>query len=201
METRIEADVIEMMKSQMAVLKHKLESQSILNERLIRRVMHARMQWVRKVVAVNVCMCVLVIAFVYVMMARYGWSPAFFWVTVALFVAVAAASIWVNVYGHVDLLEGNLVEAGRALVRMKRLRTQGRLVKLPLGLAWVCWYAIEAMDFAEAVGLERGRMLLIICLAGAVGLVIGLVVFNKFQRANDDIIAQIDELTGSKDRP
>ena len=50
METRIEADVIEMMKSQMAVLKHKLESQSILNERLIRRVMHARMQWVRKVV-------------------------------------------------------------------------------------------------------------------------------------------------------
>ena len=59
MENIIDNNGLEEMKAQMAILKNKIEGQTMLNERLMRRAMNDRMSLVRRMVVLDVVMVIV----------------------------------------------------------------------------------------------------------------------------------------------
>lgn len=194
MENIIDNNGLEEMKAQMAILKNKIEGQTMLNERLMRRAMNDRMSLVRRMVVLDVVMVIVCIAAMYAFMKLFGLSLLFFVVSVVLFSWCLVSSAYINRIKESELLEGDLLKTGEKLVRMKRLRVRLLMINLPLCLAWIVWYSYEMISFAAARGANTRSMIAGLCVGLVVGFIIGLMKLRKMQRANDIVIQQIEEM-------
>lgn len=194
MENIIDNNGLEEMKAQMAILKNKIEGQTMLNERLMRRAMNDRMSLVRRMVVLDVVMVIVSITSMYAFMELCGCSLLFFVVSVVLFGWFLMSSAYINRIKESELLEGDLLKTGEKLVRMKRQRVRLMIINLPLALAWAAWYGYEMIVFETAWGGEPRIIIVGLCVGLVVGLIIGLRIFRKMQRANDIVIQQIEEM-------
>lgn len=194
MENIIDNNGLEEMKAQMAILKSKIEGQTMLNERLMRRAMNDRMSLVRRMVVWDVVMVIVCIAAMYAFMELCGFSLLFFVVSVVLFGWFLMSSAYINRIKESELLEGDLLKTCEKLVKMKRLRVRLMMINLPLALAWAVWYGYEEISFEAARGGEPRSIIVSLCVGLVVGLIIGLKIFRKMQRANDIVIQQIKEM-------
>lgn len=194
MENIIDNNGLEEMKAQMAILKNKIEGQTMLNERLMRRAMNDRMSFVRRMVVWDVVMVIVCIVSMYAFMKLCGLSLLFFVVSVVLFSWCLVSSAYVNRIKESELLEGDLLKTGEKLVRMKRQRVRLMIINLPLALAWAAWYGYEMVVFETAWGGEPRIIIVGLCVGLVVGLTIGLRIFRKMQQANDIVIQQIEEM-------
>ena len=119
----------------------------------------------------------------------------------AVMLVVDVAADWrINRVDRNQLLTGNLVEASRRLTAMKRQRAWAFVLGIIGVVIWIAWFlfelklaqGIQANDFLN--GFAQGGLV-----GGIIGAVIGLIaaiiIFNKMQRTNDEVLAQIDQLT------
>lgn len=188
-----ETNELEQMRSQLTVLKEKLDEQQIVNEQLIRNAMRQKMSWVRKYVIGEVVITPFLAVFFLVMFPVFGFS---LWLALAWTVLILASvtSDWyINRTDPKDWLKENLTVTAQKLIRMKTLRKRGELVAIPLAIVVMVWMCQEAMregmsDMAQ--GFVVGGLL-----GGSVGGIIGFSVYRKMQRTNDELIRQIEELT------
>jgi uncharacterized membrane protein YeaQ/YmgE (transglycosylase-associated protein family) len=111
-----------------------------------------------------------------------------------------AADFYINRVDKNQLLTGNLVEASRKLVVMKKQRAWAFAFGLLGVIIWIIWFLFElrrvAGSFAEDFwnGFAQGGFIGGI-IGGVIGLTIAIVIFRKMQRTNDEVLASIDQLT------
>ena len=191
---------LEDLRQQMNELRQQLDRQEIVNERLIRQSMTGKLSWIKKYLWLEVAMiplCLLILAPVHAMMGLSWWLFAF--LAVMLTVDVAA-DFYINRVDKNQLLTGNLVEASRKLVVMKKQRAWAFAFGLLGVIIWIIWFLFElrrvAGSFAEDFwnGFAQGGFIGGI-IGGVIGLTIAIVIFRKMQRTNDEVLASIDQLT------
>ena len=195
---------MEQMRSQLNLLKQKLDSQQIINDRLMRMSMKQKMSWIDKyrwiaLLAIPVvALCFLPITF---QMGLSWWLYGF----TVFFVTVDVILDWfVNRMSERDFMRGNLKETAERLVQMKRIRSRQTIIGLLVLIVWLGWLFYEVYTAGHRVPGDSDMVALSwgyiagICVGGVIGLIIGLTIFFKMQRTNDEIIEQIEELTEAK---
>lgn len=188
-----ETNELEQMRSQLNVLKQKLEQQQIVNDQLIRRAMQQKMSWIRKYVIGEIIAIPIVILCVWGLHLIMGFSVGLSLAWTVLLVASVTSDWFINRTDPKDFLSENLTSTTKKLIRMKTLRRRYEMAALPLAivlLAWMCWEGLQNGMSVMAHGFVVGGLI-----GGTIGGCIGFSVYRKFQKTNDEIIRQIAEMT------
>lgn len=184
---------LEEMRQQINELKQRLDRESTLNEQLLHDSLKTKMRSVHNIVRQMFIIGILgILAWCY---AGYFWnlSPFFVAITILMFIASMSAEYLINRMDDRDF-SANLSETLARLIKMKRMRLIQVLVGFAiLLLAWGPWMVCEMfpkfepeMRLPMAIGMSIG---------GVIGAIRGLTYFFKMQRANDEMIRQIEDFT------
>lgn len=193
---------LEIMRTQLNALKSQLAQQEIVTENLIIDAMKKKMTWIKKYVFFQICL-IPVLAIVWAAIAPIcgiSWWNYAFLITMCCIDVFADYRINVTALSDDDYLSGNLVTTVKKLLKMKRYRALQMAICIPLIIVWLLWAGIEAYnalpeatsEFQEAFisgGLIGG------VIGGICGLIFAFSIYRKMQRTNDEVIAQINDLT------
>jgi hypothetical protein len=209
MENNIQNTEIEQMRTQMNLLQHKLAHQEIVSDKLIKNSMKDKMQWIKTYIIVELVVllpfCMACFTFV------KFWSEPYFhisWFCLAFLLIGMVADVLLDYRINVssmkdsDFNHDSLNATAVKLTKMKKFRLQ----QLKWGFVFLAvalgWLFIEA--WLTLTPSSDARPLLTACtIGGAIGIVIGgcigIYVFHKMQRTNDELIEQIEEMHGEED--
>lgn len=201
MDNNINNDLqLEQMRQQMTELKQQLDKQQIVNEQLLRQSMTSKMSWIKRYIWLEMALIpilLLILAPIHAMLGLSWWLYGF----LAVMLVVDVAADWrINHVDRNQLLTGNLVEASRRLTLMKKQRAWSFALGILGVVIWIVWFLYElqcasgmqSSDFLNgfAMGGFFGGII-----GGVIGLVVAIIIFYKMQRTNDEVLAQIDQLT------
>lgn len=186
---------LEQMREQIALLRSKLDNETIVNERLLRRAMHDKMRGITRDSRAMIIVGTIAIPYTYIAFQHLGLSMAFCIATALLLAISVFATWWGQRDLHADeLLDGDVVSVGKKVMRLKQLNDRWLWYAIPMLLAWLVWLIWEAYQQIGGTPLFRGFVT-----GGVVGLVIGGIVGTKVRRRTQrrarEILAHIDELT------
>ncbi len=201
MDNNINNDLqLEQMRQQMTELKQQLDKQQIVNEQLLRQSMTSKMSWIKRYIWLEMALIpilLLILAPIHAMLGLSWWLYGFLAV---MLVVDVAADYRINKVDKNQLLMGNLVEASRRLTLMKKQRAWSFALGILVVIIWIVWFLYElqcasgmqSSDFLNgfAMGGFFGGII-----GGVIGLVVAIIIFYKMQRTNDEVLAQIDQLT------
>ena len=186
----------EEMKAQLALLNKKLEQETIVNERLIRRSMMEKASSLRrKAIIESVVSLIMIPYFIWVMPQLIGLSTGF-----CMFVCfMLALAIGYNYYIHShfrpdEFVYGDLVKAKKNTLMLKKFYANWlKFIGIPFIIVFLGWFAFEIKQHFQGEELQRilGGMTIGIVL----GVIIGTYRYLKTQRMADDILTQIEELS------
>ena len=186
----------EEMKAQLALLNKKLEQETIVNERLIRRSMKEKASSLRrKAIIESVVSLIMIPYFIWVMPQLIGLSTGF-----CLFVCfMLALALGYNYYIHShfrpdEFVYGDLIKAKKNTLMLKKFYANWlKYIGIPFIIVFLGWFAFEIKQHFQGEELQSilGGM--------AIGLVLGVIIgtyrYLKTQRMADDILTQIEELS------
>ena len=193
---------LEIMRTQLNALKSQLAQQEIVTENLIIDAMKKKMTWIKKYVIFQICL-IPVLAIIWaaiIPICGISWWNYAFLISMCCLDVFADYRINVTALSNDDYLSGNLVTTVKKLLKMKRYRALQMAICIPLIIVWLLWAGIEAYnalpeatsEFQEAFisgGLIGG------VIGGICGLIFAFSIYRKMQRTNDEVIAQINDLT------
>ena len=183
---------LDVMRQQLEILKHKLNEQAIVNDRLIRKAMSRKMSWIMKFIWFELLCLIPFATLGFVVMKLL--EPSISWFPVAGIILLMLADVLMDFYiNHTsakDWLSENLVETGHRLVWMKRMRWWQFAVSLPIAIALFAWYFSGFTENEMLRSMIAGGVV-----GGIVGFCIGIYILIKMNRTNDELIQQIHDLT------
>ena len=175
-------------------LKNKVDRQGRLNEELVKKAIMSKMKSVHGIIVKLAILAVLCIPFYIMMKYQVGLSWPLTIFTIVFLLASVTSDFFIN---RMDVahMSDDLVETANKLVKMKRNRVIGQRIGISVAFFWLIWFCYEYFQLNSAYGTEAAWASLIGIFVGAgVGALIGLRIFNKMQRTNDEMIDQINEL-------
>lgn len=184
---------LEEIRKQISELKQRLDRESTLNEQLLHDSLKMKMNTVhalvRKVISIGI---VGVAAWILIGLV-WHLSPWFIAFTCLMMLASMTAEYLINRMKS-DSFAENLKDTAIRLVRMKTLRLRQTIIGgTVLIVIWMPWLAYEFSQHFD------GREFLPMIVGASVGLVIGacvgISILMKMQRANSEMIRQIEEFT------
>lgn len=186
----------EEMKAQLALLNKKLEQETIVNERLIRRSMKEKASSLRrKAIVESIISAIMIPYFIWVMPELIGLSTGF-----CVFVCfMLALALGYNYYIHShfrpdEFVYGNLVKAKKNTLMLKKFYANWlKFIGIPFIIVFLGWFAFEIKQHFQGEELQSvlGGMVIGLVL----GVIIGTYRYLKTQRMADDILDQIEELS------
>ena len=179
------------MRQQMAVLKDMLESQTIVNDRFIRRSIKHGVSTINK--------RYLVISIIALAMIPYGyWAFVILnglsiplWIASCVMMLLVVGFCFFNGRDMRDpkLVEGNLIETKRKVATAKKRDMNWLWIGIPMAMCWGAW---AIWEMAQKIG--HTEVIVPACIIGLMaGVSIGLMVHFKTQRHYRDIIEQIED--------
>lgn len=186
-------DHMEELKQQFAILTDKLESQEINNERLLRTVMKTKMKSINKYYYWVLFLGLPVIVFCFQSFYNEGRISLLFYVsTLLLAVLDTMGGIIINKIGNNQWQEADLLTARQTLVQMMQRRKKVELVSIPFAIIWLSVFSLEV--FRSSTDEMMIYVVITGLMGGLIGMGIGLLVYRKMQRTNDELIREIDQL-------
>ena len=181
---------LEAMRSQMQLLKQKLDNQEIINDQLIRNAMSKKMSWIHKYIwfelLVGLPLCTL--NFVGLKLMNPGLSV---WAIASILLLVLVEILldfYINNMSASDWQSENLLQTADKLVKMKKLRLWQVGLSLPVAIALFVWLFSGFEDKVMYYTVIGGIV------GGVIGLTIGIAILIKMQSTNDSLISQIREM-------
>lgn len=181
------------MRQQMAILKDKLEKQTIVDDRVIRRAIKHSASTINK--------RYLVISIIALAMIPYGyWAFVILnglsiplWIASSVMMLMVVAFCFFNGRAMRDpqLAEGNLHDTMHKVAAAKRRDANWQWIGIPMATAWAVWVGWEMAQKMEIKDLKIFMPFFIICLVA--GILIDLAVHFKTQRHYRDILEQIED--------
>lgn len=184
---------MEQMRSQLNILKQKLDRQTIANDRMIRQVMESKMSWIERFVWIEILVLLPLCFLIFLGITLLGGFPWwFFALTMVMLAADTAADYKINRMKGGGWAETDMVGARRRLVWMKKARLKQLYIEVPVVLVWYAAVVLGMLS-PEKMAYPCGIVGGVIC--GVIGMAAGVFIIMRMQRTNDEIIRQIDEIT------
>ena len=184
------------LRQQLNAIKNKVEQDGRVNEELVMKVLQDKMKSVHRTICKVAAMGIAVIPIYIMMKYQVGLSWPLVIFTIVMLLGFITFDYLIN---RIDVkhMGDDLVETARKLSQMKKNRSISQKVGLALCIPWLVWFGYEFYQhnletFGEQTALAT---FLPIGIGAIVGALIGISVYRKMQRANDEMIDQINELT------
>ena len=190
---------LEQMRSQIGMLKEKLEQQTIVNEMHIRNSMKSKISDLNRTVLGTIFVGIFAVIFAPMTFYIQGCSLLFVIGTAVMLAVCLGLTIAqkVNLSRMTDLSQSNLVETAEKLNKTRTHYKEWYRIAIPMILVWVGWMIYEMVN---TIGIESPTAIGFYCGAG-VGLIIGGIIGSRINRKvvrqANEILAQIEELQQS----
>ena len=184
------------MRQQMAILKDKLENQTIVNERFIRRSIKRGVSTLNRRYLVMAIIALVMIPYGYWAFVMLNGLSVGLWIAMCVLMLTVVGFIYFNgsVLRDDNLMGGNLVEVKRKLALAKKRDANWPWFGIPVALAWASWAVYE---MAQKTG--GNEYLVPCCIVGIlIGALVGLKVHFKTQRHYRDVLEQLEDLEDTK---
>ena len=183
------------MKEQLSLLIKKLDKETIVNERLIRRSMKEKADRLNRRLIVESLVALIMIPFFICVLPNLSKVSMPFCIFSAGFFALA---ILYDFYMYLrfrpqKFIEGNMIEARRDTLNFKKQTLRWTFcIGIPFLVVYIAWFVYEKMQYYQG---EILKIVLVSALIGfLIGGTIGINIFLKTLRATDEILMQIEEL-------
>ena len=190
---------LEQMRSQIGMLKEKLEQQTIVNEMHIRNSMKSKISDLNRTVLGTIFVGIFAVIFAPMTFYIQGCSLLFVIGTAVMLTVCLGLTIAqkINLSRMTDLSQSNLVETAEKLNKTRTHYKEWYRIAIPMILVWVGWMIYEMVN---TIGIESPTAIGFYCGAG-VGLIIGGIIGSRINRKvvrqANEILAQIEELQQS----
>jgi len=195
MENTFISHELEEMRSQIGILKEKLEKQNIVNERHIRRSMKSNMSSINKTVTVTIFLGIFALVYCTWFFWQQGCSLAFVISTGIMLAVCLGLTIVQRVnLGRSDFSKGNLVETARTLSKIRMHYKDWYKIAIPMIIIWLGWMVYEMIGI---LGIEGPMAIGFFCgaaVGGIIGSILGFRINRKIVRKTGEILEQIEEL-------
>lgn len=190
---------LEQMRTQIGMLKQKLDQQAIVNNIHIRNSMKSKISYLNRTVRGEIIALVFALVFCPMFYHIQGFSLVFV-IATALMLAIGLGLTIVqkiNLGKIADFSQGNLVETAERLCKIRTHYKEWHMIATPMLLIWAGWMVYEAVqvlgvESPTAIGFYSGT---------GVGLIIGGIlgerINRKVVRQANEILSQIEELKHS----
>ena len=184
------------MRQQMAILKDKLENQTIVNDRFIRRSIKRGVSTINRRYLVIGIVALAMIPYGYWAFVMIGGLSVALWLASCLMMLIVVGFMIYNSRDMRDnaLMNGNLLDVKRKVTQAQKRDANWLWFGIPMALAWGAWAVYE---MSQKMG--DNEYIVPCCIVGVlVGALIGLKVHFKTQSRFNDIIEQIEDLEDTK---
>ena len=184
------------MRQQMAILKDKLENQTIVNDRFIRRSIKRGVSTLNRRYLVMAIIALVMIPYGYWAFVMLNGLSVGLWIAMCVLMLTVVGFIYFNgsVLRDDNLMGGNLVEVKRKLALAKKRDGNWPWFGIPVALACASWAVYE---MAQKIG--GSEYFVPWCIVGIiVGALIGLKVHFRTQRHYRDVLEQLEDLEDAK---
>lgn len=186
---------LEQMRDQIAILRRKLDKETIINERLLRRAMHDKVRSITRDNRAMIIIGTLAIPYSFLVLDYLGISLWFSIATALLLIVCIVATWWGQRGLHADeLLDGDVVSVGKKVLRLKQMNDRWLWFAIPMLILWLARFYWEAYQQVGGTPLFRGFVT-----GGVIGIILGLIVGGKVRRRTQrrarEVLAHIEELT------
>ena len=193
-DNRIFSQELEEMRSQVAILKKKLDKQTIITEAQIRNSLNTKRSEITRTIAATIIVGFISVPYTTWIFYKFGFSLLFIIATdVMLAVCLGITIRQRYVLKKLDFAERNLLSVAESLNMVKTHYKNWIKIALPMILTWTGWLAYEAFRFLEPGPMKTGFMT-----GAAVGLLLGGVLGYRINRKivnkSAEILDQIKEL-------
>lgn len=192
-------DELEIMRQQLAAMKHSLDSQQIVNRQLMRKVMRSKASWLNRFVNVEIILIPVVYILIAAICAAYDISQ-WFSGTFLIFGAIDTALDWRTVRIPPRMFsDSSIIDLGKFLMRQKKERMIQTCVMYPLTLIWLIAFVSAMlvstdMSFAgDYLAAARQGGIIGGIIGGLIGLVVIVIIFRKMQHTNDTLLSDLHE--------
>lgn len=184
------------MREQLATLKKQLDTQEIINDRLLKEAMSGKLSRINGQAIWIGVICLIMMPLGYLNFQRIGHSTAFCIATSALFF-ICFVTMFLSHYRlrKRDIYSGDLVTVYTEVARMRKIYKSWHYWSIPLLIVWFGWMEYEVyLNMAQE---DFTLLLTISCSAifgGIIGGIIGLRIHKRTLRTAEDLLRQIEEL-------
>ena len=190
---------LEQMRSQIGMLKEKLEQQTIVNEMHIRNSMKSKISDLNRTVLGTIFVGIFAVIFAPMTFYIQGCSLLFVIGTAVMLAVCLGLTIAqkINLSRMTDLSQSNLVETAEKINKTRTHYKEWYRIAIPMILVWVGWMIYEMVN---TIGIESPTAIGFYCGAGVgllIGGIIGSRINRKVVRQANEILAQIEELQQS----
>ena len=190
---------LEQMRSQIGMLKQKLEQQAIVNDTHIRNSMKSKISDLNRTVLGTIFVGIFAVIFAPMTFYIQGCSLLFVIATAVMLAVCLGLTIAqkINLGKMTDLSQSNLVETAEKLNKTRTHYKEWYRIAIPMILVWVGWMIYEMVN---TIGIESPTAIGFYCGAGVgllIGGIIGSRINRKVVRQANEILAQIEELQQS----
>ena len=183
------------MKEQLSLLIKKLDKETIVNERMIRRSMKEKADRLNRRLIVEIIVCLIMIPFVICVLPNFSKVSMPFCIFSAGFFVLA---ILYGFYMYIrfrpqNFIEGNMIEVRRDTLNFKKQTLRWTYcIGIPFLVVYIAWFVYEKMQYYQG---EILKIVLVSALIGfLIGGAIGINIFLKDLRTTDEILMQIEEV-------
>lgn len=190
---------LEQMRTQIGMLKQKLEQQAIVNDTHIRNSMKSKISDLNRTILGTIFAGIFAVIFAPVTFYVQGCSLIFVIATAIMLAVCLGLTIVqkINLGSMMDLSQDNLVETARKLSKVRTHYKEWYKIAIPMILVWGGWMIYEMVN---TIGIESPTAIGFYCGAGVgllIGGIIGARINRKVVRQANEILAQIEELQQS----
>ena len=199
MNTRETNEIMEM-REQLATLKKRLNTQEIINDRLIKDAMLGKLSSINRRAIWMSAVCLIMIPLGYFNFQRVGCSTALCIATSCLFL-ISLVSILVSHFRlrKRDIRNGDLVTTYTEVARMRKIYKNWHYWSIPILVVWFAWLEYEIYQNMAHEDLTMMFIISASCIfGGIIGGIIGLRIHKRTLRTADDLLRQIEELKKSE---
>ena len=188
---------LEEMRSQVAILKQKLDKQTIISDSHIRNSMKSKRADMTRTIAGTIVAGAFALPYCIFIFYKFGFSWFFIAATGIMLAVCLGLTIKQQVtLKNLDFTQGNLVDVAETLNKVKTHYHEWIKVALPMILIWAGWLAYEGLVHMEPSPMQIGF------LSGAgVGIILGGIfgyrINRKIVAKSTEILNQIKELQAS----
>lgn len=194
MNSTIYSQELEEMREQVAILKKKLDKQTIISDTHIRNSMTSKRSDMTRTITATIIAGLFAVPYCTWIFFKFGFSPYFIIATdIMLAVCIGITIRQRYTLKNLDFTQGNLVDVAEKLNKVKTHYHEWIKIAIPMLLIWVSWMAYEALTRMEPSPILMGF------LSGAgIGIIIGGFIGHrvnqKIVRKSTEILKQIEEL-------
>lgn len=183
---------LEEMRSQLHLLKEQVSQQKIVSDEMMRKITSKRITKINREGRISIFISIVIMPFIAINLYHMGVSLPFTIVTILFMLVAASFSFYSRIGINPEaVINGNLVETHKKMLRYKLLCNRWLLGAIPFLVIWFCWFLLELIgennDFSQ--GAIMGG-----CVGAVIGTICGTIYYKKSQANLNSAIEEINEL-------